>query len=168
MRTTKTPIWPRGCAGWRVFVGRTCQVVHSFTLRLKYALTFTTLWASSADDKLILFLIQMSNPVVLGKIRKIFQYVVCWKFYPESKALKYMGHVMQKRPWSQTWQKPISACMPTWFDPGLNYPLTDSFQYRKFAWIVKLCFLEKKEVFDLFCRQRVVKSTKRSVFIRVA
>ena len=51
---------------------------------------------------------------------------------------------MQKRPWSQTWQKPISACMPTWFDPGLHYPLTDSFQYRQFAWIVKLYFLEKR------------------------
>ena len=65
------------------------------------ALTFTTLKANSADDKLIFFLFfspenriwhfmqigdnlhEISKPVFWKKIIKIFQYVVCWKFYPE-------------------------------------------------------------------------------------
>ena len=65
-------------------------------------LTFTILWAFSADDKLmILFLFFPENRIwhfmqivrrqfawnvkscFLGKIRKIFQNVCCWKFYPE-------------------------------------------------------------------------------------
>ena len=67
-------------------------------------LTFTALWANSADDKLrMLFLFspenriwhsmqivtigdslhESSNPVPLEKYEKIFQNVVCWKFYPE-------------------------------------------------------------------------------------
>ena len=70
-------------------------------------LTITTLWANSSDHKLIgdAFLIFLRKQdltlhanwrqfawsvksCLLGKIRKIFQYVVRWKFYPESSSLK--------------------------------------------------------------------------------
>ena len=64
-------------------------------------LTFTTLWANSADYKFIIFFLffpengiwhfmqivsiwdnlhEMSNPAFWEKLEKIFQYVVCWKF----------------------------------------------------------------------------------------
>ena len=57
MRTTKAPIWPRGCAVW-IVSSLGCQTVYSLSLRFKYALlTFITLWTNSADDKLILFFI---------------------------------------------------------------------------------------------------------------
>ena len=67
-------------------------------------LTFTTLWANSANSKLMIFFLrfprkqdlkfhanylqsrqfdEISKPVLLGKIRKILQYVLCWKFYIE-------------------------------------------------------------------------------------
>ena len=66
-------------------------------------LTITTLWANSADDKLVIFsllipesriwnfmqssigdnLHEVSDPVFREKHEKIFQYVVCWKFYSE-------------------------------------------------------------------------------------
>ena len=51
-----------------------CQMVHSLILRLKYALTFTV-WSTSANKKLILFLIfprkQDLTSCFLGKIRKL-------------------------------------------------------------------------------------------------
>ena len=66
-------------------------------------LTFTTLLANSADNKLVIFFLffpenrfwyfikivsigefaQNIKNCFLGKIRKIFQTVVCWNFYPE-------------------------------------------------------------------------------------
>ena len=67
-------------------------------------LTFTTLWVNSKDDKLIIFFLifprkqdltfmqivsigdnlhEMSKPVFWEKKKKkIFKFVVCWKFYP--------------------------------------------------------------------------------------
>ena len=75
----------------------------SFSKKI-YKLTFTTLWAFSADDKMMLFFLFFPRKqdltfhanclrrrqfawnvksCFLGKIRKIFQNVVCWKFYPE-------------------------------------------------------------------------------------
>ena len=70
-------------------------------------LTCTTPWANSADDNFIFFLLfqenriwhfmqivsigvnlhEMSKSVFWEKIRKIFQYVVCWNFYPVCKVL---------------------------------------------------------------------------------
>ena len=67
------------------------------------ALTLTTLWAYSADNKLMIFFLffpenkiwhfmqivstgdnlhEMSKPVFREKIRKLFQYAICWKLYP--------------------------------------------------------------------------------------
>ena len=67
-------------------------------------LTFTTLWAFSADDKLMIYFLffpenrirhfmqivssgdnlhEMSYPVSEKNKKKIFQNAVCWKFYPE-------------------------------------------------------------------------------------
>ena len=66
-------------------------------------LTFNTLWAYSADNKLMTFFLffpenrfwhfmqigsngdnlhEMSKPFFMGKIREVFLCVVCWKFYP--------------------------------------------------------------------------------------
>ena len=76
-------------------------------LLLVMVLTFITLYVNSADDTLmILFfffsnrfwhfiqivscgdnLHEMAKPVFWKKIRQIFQYVVCWKSYPECYAL---------------------------------------------------------------------------------
>ena len=68
-------------------------------------LTFTTLWAFSAENKLMIFFLffpenriwhfmQIKETICMkcqilfsGKIRKIFQSVVCLKFYPECLAL---------------------------------------------------------------------------------
>ena len=84
--------------GWHAFAG------------LLSAFSFTSLWANSADDKLMIFLfffflenrirhfMQIGDNLheanlrqfawnvktrFLGKQWKIFQYVVCWKFYPQ-------------------------------------------------------------------------------------
>ena len=57
-------------------------------------LTFTSLLTNSADDKLLRFFLffpekmiwhfmQIVKTCFLGKVRKQFQFVVCWKFYPE-------------------------------------------------------------------------------------
>ena len=58
-------------------------------------LTLTTLWADSADDKLMMFfwgdhLHVCFIAYFLAKIRKIFQNVVCWNFSPEHKELSWM------------------------------------------------------------------------------
>ena len=68
-----------------------------FQLKL---LTFITLWANSADVRLLIFFsyffpenriwnfmqihtICMKCQILFGKMRKVFQYIVCWKFYQE-------------------------------------------------------------------------------------
>ena len=59
-----------------------------------FILTFTNLWANSADHKLMIFFLlfprkqvenlhEISKPDFWGKVRKIFPFVVYWKFYPE-------------------------------------------------------------------------------------
>ena len=66
-------------------------------LRLWMGLTFTTLSANSADDKLMIFYFSIFfrenriwnfkhlslNLVFWETKKKVFQNVVCWKFYPE-------------------------------------------------------------------------------------
>ena len=61
--------------------------------------TFTPLRANSAGDKLVTFFVFFPenkiwhvNSCFLGKIRKILQYVVCWKLYPECLALQKMQY----------------------------------------------------------------------------
>ena len=70
----------------------------------RHSLTFTPLWANSADDKLMILILffsknriwhfmqtvsigdslhEMTKSVFWEKYKKIFQYVECWKFYPE-------------------------------------------------------------------------------------
>ena len=84
------------------FLPALCPLKSNATFWFKKSyqhLNFTTLWATSADDKLIFFLFfpenriwhfmqivstgdnlhGMSNPVFWGKIKKIFQYIICWK-----------------------------------------------------------------------------------------
>ena len=98
----KRGCWGRGGEGLKnwVGVGR-----GKGPLNIAY-LTFTTLWANSADNKLMVFFfsyfsqtmgseiscklsplktiwIKMSN-LFFGEKKKKFQYVVYWKFYPES------------------------------------------------------------------------------------
>ena len=96
-------------------------------------LTFTTHWFNSADDKLIYFLIFprkqdltcLANCLqwrkfawnvktgFLGKIRKIFQYVVCWKFYPNCSVTCYMLYL------HCTYHK---QAMPSCLEPRNNSP----------------------------------------------
>ena len=47
----------------------------------------TRIWHFMQFIQIVSFLHEMSYPVFLGKVRKIFQNVVCWKFYPECKAV---------------------------------------------------------------------------------
>ena len=94
----------------------TAKTPISQSKKVKIHLTFTTLWAYSADDVLVIFfpenricyftqivsigeisldmqlvstgdtgdnLHEMSKSVFWEKVRKIFQYVIYWKFYPE-------------------------------------------------------------------------------------
>ena len=79
------------------------------------AITFTTVWSNSANDKLVIFFyffprkqdsICKANCLLwrqfawniksrfLGKIRKIFKYVIYWKFYPECKALRVNDKIL--------------------------------------------------------------------------
>ena len=78
-------------------------------------LTSSMLWEDSADDKLmIFFLFFLENRIwhfmlwrqfawsikshFLGKIRKIFQNVVCWNFYPACKVLGVLIHLVNFLP----------------------------------------------------------------------
>ena len=71
---------------------------------MSFPLTFTTVCANSADDQLVIIFLffpenrvwhfmqivsigdnlhEMPNPVYWENIETIFEYVMCWKFYPE-------------------------------------------------------------------------------------
>ena len=69
-----------------------------------FSITFTTLWANSADDKLVIFFLIFPRKQafachanclpwhvianLVAKIRKLFQIVVCWNFHPACLALR--------------------------------------------------------------------------------
>ena len=105
-------------------------------------LTSTTLLSNSADDKLVNFFFlffpenrnQMSNPVFWGKN----QYVVCWLFYPECRALT--SEDMRLSPTSDIYaqRRFRSDCAFAQSDLDLHlahfgYPRTQSF----FMWTTK-------------------------------
>ena len=74
-----------------LFTSHKCTLERLSTLRvfLQYQCTWTliTLWANSTDDKLMIFF-QKTN-FCSGKIRKIYQNVVCWFFWPRVLSINF-------------------------------------------------------------------------------
>ena len=57
-----------------------------------FTISFTTLWTNSADDKWRELAWNVKS-CFLGKIRKLFQSVVCWKLYPICLALSQQKQI---------------------------------------------------------------------------
>ena len=146
-----------------VFVGHTCQTVHSLTLRLKYALTSTTLWASSADEKLILFLIfprkQDLSSCFLGKTRKNISICRLLKSLPQVLSVKVHGSCHAKKALIAYVTKAHISLHAhiVWSGPSLS-----AYRLISIQTVCMQCqtlFSEKIRIILFMCRQRVVKAT---------